>query len=191
MRGLVSGYASSCRCHSHDAPPPRRDTPVSSAVTLILTSPSSLLAAPVNWGHRGQDIRTVRANSIVRTMTVISCDHTTSRSVTIDPAVNVVERAATTAPGRPWFLREPGRAEQPGEGRAEELLGLLGAEQKLSPQRLPERPDADRVQAVEQLLALLAAQLPQLRGEHRLQLDLGLRQRLGLVAGELGRERLR
>src|ERR1700734_3280871 len=93
---------------------------------------------PVNWGFEGQDIRTVRANSIVRTTTVVSCDHRTSRSVTITPAVNVVER-----PGEQRRrLREPGRAEQPGEGGPEQVLGLLGAEQELGPQRLPERPDA-------------------------------------------------
>ena len=71
-------------------------------------------------------------------MTVISCDHRTSRSVTIDPAVNVVEGSTLQTPGWQRFLREPGRAEQPGEGGAEQFLGLLGAEQELGPEQLPE-----------------------------------------------------
>ena len=71
-------------------------------------------------------------------MTVIDCDHRTSRSVTIDPAVNVVEGATSKIPGWQRFLGEPGRAEQPGEGGAEELLGLLRAEQELGAERLPE-----------------------------------------------------
>ena len=68
----------------------------------------------------------------------MSCDHRTSRSVTIDPAVNVVERVTAKIPYWQGFLREPGRAEQPREGGAEEVFGLLRAEQELGAERLPE-----------------------------------------------------
>src|SRR6201999_329157 len=69
MRGLVSGYASSCRCHSHDAPLLPLVS-VLSAVALILTSPSSLLASrvrdvEVNVSALCAQIQWVRAKELI------------------------------------------------------------------------------------------------------------------------------
>src|ERR1700753_2409582 len=109
MRGRVSGYVWSCLRHSHDAPPCPL-TLVFSAVTLILTSPSSSLANARWMWRRGQDIRTIRASSM-------------GRPTTIWPRRGSVES---------------GRGEQRGEVDAENFLGLGWAQAELGAQRLPE-----------------------------------------------------
>ena len=129
MRGRVSGYAWSCLRHSHDAPP-GRIAAVFPMVTLILTSPSSSLA-----NARGCGVEVKVSALCVRIQWL--------------RAVHIGLTAG----------RQSGLGEQRGDGGAEKFLGLRWAEAELGAQRLPERPDADRVQAFEQLLALLSASL--------------------------------
>src|SRR5712691_9627756 len=82
-------------------------------------------------------------------------------------------------------LPESGRGEQRGEGGKQQLTRLLRAEAKISAQRLPERPDADRVQRVDKLLPLLAGQLGEFPHENGLEFRLRPRDHLRLVAPQL------
>src|SRR6266568_4149576 len=87
-------------------------------------------------------------------------------------------------------LPESGLGEQRGEGGAQQLTRLLRAEAKIGAQRLPERPDADRVQRVDELLPLLAGQLAEFQQENGLEFRLRPRDHLRLAAPQLLGRRL-
>src|SRR6266487_6105596 len=86
---------------------------------------------------------------------------------------NGLSAAAAVRAGRPASQRlaEPGLPEQGGKRAAQQLARLMRVQAEIGAQRLPERPDRDRMQRVGEPLPRPGLQHAQLGVEQLLELD--------------------